>query len=95
MGKRTQCKGYSQRNVWCVKRFATEPRHVSNASPMTKRKWLRQESEDFYASGFDALAKGWDKCINVSGGYVKSFFFRISHVLYFILICNLFTDSPS
>jgi hypothetical protein len=35
--------------------------------------WLRQQSKDFYAAGFDAL--GWDKCINVfffnwySGGW--------------------------
>jgi hypothetical protein len=29
-------------------------------------KWLRQQSEDFHAEGFDALVKRWDKCINVS-----------------------------
>jgi hypothetical protein len=34
------------------------------------RKWLRQQSKDFYAAGFDALVKSWDKCINVGGGYV-------------------------
>jgi hypothetical protein len=34
------------------------------------RKWLRQQSKDFYAAGFDALVKRWDKCINVGGGYV-------------------------
>jgi hypothetical protein len=34
------------------------------------RKWLRQQSKDFYAAGFDALAKRWDKYINVGGGYV-------------------------
>jgi hypothetical protein len=27
--------------------------------------------KDFYAEGFDALAKRWDKCINVGGGYVE------------------------
>jgi hypothetical protein len=31
---------------------------------------LRQQSKDLYAAGFDALAKWWDKCINVRGGYV-------------------------
>jgi hypothetical protein len=31
---------------------------------MEVRKWLRQQSEDFCASGFDALVKRWDKCIN-------------------------------
>jgi hypothetical protein len=32
--------------------------------------WLRQQSKDFYAAGFDALVRRWDKCINV-GGYVE------------------------
>jgi hypothetical protein len=35
------------------------------------RKWLRQQSKDFYAAGFDALVERWDKCINVGGGYVE------------------------
>jgi hypothetical protein len=34
-------------------------------------KWLRQQSKDLYAAGFDALVKRWDKCINVGGGYVE------------------------
>jgi hypothetical protein len=38
---------------------------------MEMRKWLRQPSRDFYASGFDALVKRWDKCISVGGGYVE------------------------
>jgi hypothetical protein len=29
------------------------------------RKWLRQQSKDFYAAGFDVLVKRWDKYINV------------------------------
>jgi hypothetical protein len=28
-------------------------------------KWLRQQSKDFNAAGFDALVKRWDKCISV------------------------------
>jgi hypothetical protein len=35
------------------------------------RKWLRQQSKDFCAAGFDALVKRWDKCISVGGGYVE------------------------
>jgi hypothetical protein len=35
------------------------------------RKWLRQQSKYFYAAGFDALVKRWDKCISVGGGYVE------------------------
>jgi hypothetical protein len=34
-------------------------------------KWLRQQSKEFYAAGFDALVKRLDKCINAGGGYVE------------------------
>jgi hypothetical protein len=36
-------------------------------------KWLRQQSKDFYAVGFDAVIKWLDKCIStsVNGGYVE------------------------
>jgi hypothetical protein len=34
------------------------------------RKWLRQQPKDFFAAGFNALVKQWDKCISVGGGYV-------------------------
>jgi hypothetical protein len=47
---------------------------VENVSLMTKRlkrRWLRQQSKDFYATGFDALVKRWDKYINAGGGYVE------------------------
>jgi hypothetical protein len=43
----------------------------SQMKPDQVRKLLRQQSKDFYAAGLDALAKGWDKCINVGGGYVE------------------------
>jgi hypothetical protein len=39
------------------------------------RKWLRQQSKDFYAAGFDALVKRWDKCINVGGRYIEKYMF--------------------
>jgi hypothetical protein len=35
------------------------------------RKWLRQQSNDFCAAGFDSLIKQWDKCIHVCRGHVK------------------------
>jgi hypothetical protein len=38
--------------------------------PDQEWKWLRKQSEHFYADGFDAMVKRWDKYINV-GGYVK------------------------
>jgi hypothetical protein len=48
------------------KRFADD-KEVEMELP----KWLRQQSKDFHAAGFDGLVKRWDKCINVGGGYVK------------------------
>jgi hypothetical protein len=35
------------------------------------RKYLKQQSKDFSAAGFDALIKRWDICTNVDGGYVE------------------------
>jgi histone-lysine N-methyltransferase SETMAR len=35
------------------------------------RKWLRQQSKDFHAAGFDALVKRCVSCTNVSGGYAE------------------------
>jgi hypothetical protein len=37
---------------------------------MEMQKWQRQQPKHFCASGFDALVKRWDKCINVGGRYV-------------------------
>jgi hypothetical protein len=51
------------------------------------RKWLRQVSKLFYAVGFDALVKRWDKCINVAGGYVeKEMFFPGSNLTFFYVL---------
>jgi hypothetical protein len=33
--------------------------------------WLRQQSKDLHAAGFDAPVKQWGKCINVGGGYFE------------------------
>jgi hypothetical protein len=50
---------------------------LANVSLMAKRlktevrKWLRQQSKEFYAAGFDALVKRLHKCISVGGGYVE------------------------
>jgi hypothetical protein len=63
-------------NVCRVKCFTTGSRNClkdvrkSQMLPDQVRKWLRQQSEDFYAAGFDALVKRWDKCVSVGGGYV-------------------------
>jgi hypothetical protein len=34
-------------------------------------KWLRQESKEFYAVGFNVPVTQWDQCINVGVGYVE------------------------
>jgi hypothetical protein len=44
---------------------------VDKDAEMEVQKWLRQQSKDYYAVGFDAVVKLWDKCVNVCGGYVK------------------------
>jgi hypothetical protein len=54
--------------------------------PDQVRKWLRQQSNDFHAAGFDALVKRWDMCINVGGGYVeKCFFLRFEYHIFYVL----------
>jgi hypothetical protein len=35
------------------------------------RKWLRQQSKDFYSASFDALVMRWEKRINIGGGYLE------------------------
>jgi hypothetical protein len=44
------------------------------------RKWLRQESKDFYA-----LVKRWDKCVTVGGGYVEKCFPMFEYHTFYIL----------
>jgi hypothetical protein len=54
------------------------------------RKWLRQQSKDLYATGFDALVKLRDTCINIGGRYVeKSTFLPGSNITYFTFYINL------
>jgi hypothetical protein len=60
--------------------------------------WLRKQSRDFYAAGFDVLVKRWGKCIMLMEDMPRNKRFsqiRISHVLLFISICDLFNDSRS
>jgi hypothetical protein len=53
----------------CVENFCKDVRK-SQLMTDQMRKWLRQQSKDFSAAGFDALVKRCDKCINVGGRYV-------------------------
>jgi hypothetical protein len=50
----------------CLSRKAIQPSWQTEV-----RKWLRQQSNDVYAAGFDALVKRWDTFIGVGGGYVE------------------------
>jgi histone-lysine N-methyltransferase SETMAR len=54
------------------------------------RKWLRQQSNHFYAAGFDALVKWWDKCINVGGRYFQKqmFFFSFENRILYMFYIN-------
>jgi hypothetical protein len=60
-------------SVSCVKRFHFGGKRVADDGEVETevQTWLRQQSKDFYAAGFDALVNRWDKCINVGGRYVK------------------------
>jgi hypothetical protein len=53
-----------------VEKFSQGRSKVTDDEPEV-RNWLRQQSKDFYAAGFNALVKRWDKCISVGGGYVE------------------------
>jgi hypothetical protein len=60
-------------SVCRIKRFHLGSKRIADDKEVETevRKWLIQQSKDFYAAGFDALVKRWDKCINVGGGYVE------------------------
>jgi hypothetical protein len=38
---------------------------------MEVQKWLRPQSKEFRAVGFNALVKWWDKHISVGGRYIE------------------------
>jgi histone-lysine N-methyltransferase SETMAR len=52
---------------------------------MVMWKWLRQQSKNFYAMGFNTLAKRWDKRINVGRGYVEKCFSRFEYHMFYVL----------
>jgi hypothetical protein len=60
-------------SVCCLKRFHIGGKRFADDEEVETevRKWLRKQSKDFYASGFDALVKQWDKRIHVGEGYVE------------------------
>jgi hypothetical protein len=68
-----KCFLFTAGSVYRVKRFTAGGKHFADDEDVETeaRKWLRQQSKYFYAAGFDALVKRWDKYINILGGYVK------------------------
>jgi hypothetical protein len=62
---------FTMGSVCRVKQFTTGSRHSlkdvrrSQMMPDQVQNWLKQQSKDFYAAGFDALVKRWDKCVSV------------------------------
>jgi hypothetical protein len=71
-------------SVCRLKRF-----HLSDKSfpddgevEMDVRKWLRRQSKDFYAAGFDALVKRWDKCKRNNVFFFSRYQYHMLHVLY-------------
>jgi hypothetical protein len=58
-------------SVCRVKRLHLDGKRCADDEVETEvRKWLRRQSKDFCAAGFDALVKRWDKSVSV-GGYVE------------------------
>jgi hypothetical protein len=61
---------------------------TKSLKPMCVNGW--QQSNDFYATGFDALVKRSDKCVNAGGGYIeRQIFFPCSNVTCFMFYINL------
>jgi hypothetical protein len=98
--KRTHCKGFSKGMipVYGGKGFVMQSglqlggkRLADDEEVETEvRKWLRQQSKDFYAEGFDPLVKRRDKCVNVGGGYVQKWmFFPASNITCFTFYIHL------
>jgi hypothetical protein len=61
-----KCLSRKAGHSWVEKRSADDEEVETDV-----RKWLRQQSNDFYAAGFGALVKRWDKYTCVGEGYVE------------------------
>jgi hypothetical protein len=81
----TKCLPRKAVGIWVEKRGK---RFIDDEEvEMDARKWLRQQSKDFYTADFGAMVKRWDKCINVDGGYVEKymFFSRYEYHMFYVL----------
>jgi hypothetical protein len=68
-----KCLLFTVGSVCCVSGSHLGGKHFADDEEVETevRKWLRQQSKDFCAAGFDAVMKRWDKCISVDGGYIE------------------------
>jgi hypothetical protein len=68
-----KCLLFTVGSVCRVKRFSLSGKSLTDEEEVETEawKWLRQQTEDFYVVGFDALVKRWDKCNNAGGGYIE------------------------
>jgi hypothetical protein len=73
------CFLFAVRSICGLKRLQLGGKRFANDEEVETevRKWLRQQSKDFYAAGFDALLKHWDECIDVDGEYVKKSYIHL------------------
>jgi hypothetical protein len=76
-----KCFMFMVGSICRVKRFTTGSENSlkdvrkSQMMPDQVQKQLSQQSKDFYAAGFDAQIKRWDKCTNVDEGYIEKYIF--------------------
>jgi hypothetical protein len=96
-----KCFLFTVGSVCCVKQFTTRSRNSlkdvrkPQVMPNQVRKWLVEQSKDFYAAGFDALVKRWVQvyqcwwrtCLEIN--VFLNFKYYIFYVLYPSVTCLL------
>jgi hypothetical protein len=56
------------------------------------RKLLRRQSKDFYAAGFDAVLKRWDKCLGVFSRFEIHMFYVLYPFVIYLLTSAVITS---
>jgi hypothetical protein len=84
-------------SVCLVKRFTSGGKRFADDEDVETeiRKWLRQQSKDFCAAGFDALVKRRDGVSMFVEDMSSSNCFLQVRITHMTSICGLLTDSPS
>jgi hypothetical protein len=85
-----KCLSCKAVHIW-VHIFSQASSKAADVMPDQLQKWLRQQSKDFYAVGFDALVTRWDKYINFGGGYVEKYKFssRFEYHMFNVLYASV------